>query len=836
MADKSRVAEAYAEVRADLTKLPADLQQVPTLMRRMISTEGLKAVRDLVTGNVSGGLASIVTRTYTLQAERLQALSDAASEAAEEAAKEAKAREETARALEKEAEAASNVAKEKQKAAREAAEAEKEGKAAMARASDAAGKGGAGRASMEELQAEAKGHDQLAAALNREAAEWEKVAEDTKKSSLARTIARDKANRLREESAALVNKSGGLRAQAEALRAEVVAHENLASKLFKEADAYEKLAKAKAKAGAGSAGATAEANRLQALANAARTRAGSAAESADAKKLQAKQLAEQAGAMSKMGASVGGKVAIVAQVAMLALKAVAAVAAAYLAATVIAAQKASETLKTAQMVRATGEAAGWTAKQLEHMGENLRKNTKFGAGDIANAQSELLKRPNIKGDEFKKALDLAADLASVMGTDLPQAASELGDLLADPIKAAEGGLEKFGVLLNGVEQGQIRNAMAARDWQKAQGLVLGHLQKFSGAAKEAGETGAGGFEKLKNSILEAAAKIGGANGDIGALAAKVATAIDKFMELQIVKDVIDLVTFQWLDLSGAVNSFLEENGADFQTWSDQISEIYHNVRDGIIQAWEFVKAASKAVLDFIMEAFGTSWGEIKATVTAVLDEISLLTTDFGLTAKYVWVGIQLGAQELWDALRDGLSVMVIAFEAAWKSVTKGAEAAWDQIEKAFTGEGGGKSIGQAMAEGFEEGLREGTKKANLGESEAAKKLKKELADIRGDMQAARDKVRDRREAEAKRKADEKDKLEKKGKGSDYVNTKPFKFEFVGFEEMSKRIQTSLYPTEAIQLQKAGVEAAQQAVNNGKDANKKLDAINDNLGKGLGFKP
>lgn len=36
MADKSMVATAYAEVRADLSKLPNDLGPIPSLMKRMI--------------------------------------------------------------------------------------------------------------------------------------------------------------------------------------------------------------------------------------------------------------------------------------------------------------------------------------------------------------------------------------------------------------------------------------------------------------------------------------------------------------------------------------------------------------------------------------------------------------------------------------------------------------------------------------------------------------------------------------------------------------------------------------------------------------------------------
>lgn len=674
MADKSKVADAYAEVRADLSKLPSDLGKVPGLMKRMISTDGLKAVREILTGNVSGGLAALATRGYTLQAEKLREIAKAAMEA---------------------------------------------------------------KKKLEEM------------------------------AGIAEQKAGDK------------SLSGGDRA-----------------------------------------GHAARAQKLR--------------EAAAGKQATADEMNKRAGSAEAAGGKLGGKVMLAAKVGMAAIAAVAAVAAAYFATTVAAAHKASADLKTAQMVRATGEAAGWSAEKLQHMGEQLRKNSKFSQADVSGGQQALLKNPNIKGEQFEKALKAAADLASVMGTTLPQAASELGDLLADPMKAAEGGLEKYGVILNATEQGQIRNAMAARDYARAQELVLGHLKGFSGAAGEAANTGVGGFEKLKNSVIAAAASIGGAGGDIGALAAKVADLLDKFMALQVVKDLIDLAIAPFRIMYQEISAFIEENRADFEAWGEQISEIYHNVRDNILAAWEAVKEASRQACEFILGVFGTSWGEIKETVTAVLDEISLLTTNFGLTAQYVWLKIQLGAQNLWDGLRDGLAGLAVSFEAMWDAVAAGAEAAWENVKNTFNDKPA-VDIGAKMSEAFNKGIADGAKKWNFGDSQAAKDLRKQIDEVRGQMEAARGEVRDKRAKELAAKEAKLKELEKPGKGTDYKSNKPFKFEFVGFEEMSKKIQTSLFPSEAIQLQKAGVAAAEKAVDNGAKANALLEDLNKNVKK-IGMKP
>lgn len=641
MADKSAVAVAYAEVNADLSKLPGQLNKVPSLMKRLISTDGLRAVKDILTGNVSGGISALASKGYEDQAEKLKELAKGAAEASK---------------------------------------------------------------------------------------------------------------RLKEK------------------------------------------------------GDIDGANRAKALSE----RYGKGAEAA-------KAMGEQAASVS-----------------IFAIRAIVVAAAAGIAVVVAAASKASTDLKTSQIVRATGEAAGWSAEQLRHMGEQLRKNSKFSQSSIAGAQQKLLLNPNIKGEQFEKALKTAANLASVLGTDLPSAAGELGDLLSDPIKAAEGGLEKYGVILNAVEQGQIRNAVAARDHARAQELVLAHLKGFDGAAAEAANTGIGGFEKLKNSVLAALAAIGASGEGIGALAGRVADLIDKFMGLQVVQDIIDAITAPFRILFDTISEFIENNRADFEAWGEYVSEIYHNLRDAIIEAWEAVKEATTAAMDFVLGIFGTSWNEIKEVVTAVLDEISLLTTNFGLTCEYVWLKIQLGAQNLWDAIRDGLAAVVVFFEATWDAIVAGAEAVWKNIEAIFTGDEF-VSFGDSIADAFMKGIEDGAKKYNFGDSPAAKELQAEIADVRQQMEKARDAKRELRAEKEKRKEEKIKELEKPNKGTPYKDNKKFQFEFVGFAEMSKKIQSALFPSEQMALQKAGVAAAEKAVDQGGKANALLGDINANIKK-IGMKP
>lgn len=547
---------------------------------------------------------------------------------------------------------------------------------------------------------------------------------------------------------------------------------------------------------------------------------------ADFKKATADARAQQAQAMNEAGQAAGARAAMI-------VKGAAAVAAAAIAAIVAAANAASTNLKTDQMVRATGQAAGWSTEQLKHMQEQLRKNSSFSNTDIAGAQQALLKHPNIKGEQFDKALKTSADLAAVFGQELPAAAAELGSVLADPIKAADGALEKYGVLLNQVQQGEIRNAMAARDWAKAQEIVLGHLNKYKGAAEEASRTGVGGFEKLKNSLGAALQKIGGITGGFGEMAAKVAGAVDRFMQLETVQSILNGIHGAWDAVTGAISGFIERNRADFESWGNSILEIWRNVRDNVVAGWEAFVYLFNETLGGMGTSWSEIWGEMKNFVSGVFDFLSLITTDFGLTAKAAWLKIQLGFQNLWDKFRDILAAWAVAFESLWDAVGAGAQAAWDQIKEAFGGPKA-KSIGQAMVDAWNKGLTEGARKYKWGDSDAAKQLRKELEDTMGEMERKRDEIRARRkaedDAEAAKKAAKDKALGQPGKQTDYINTKPWKFEFVGFSDLYKQLQQSLYPSEAMQLQKAGVAAAQAAVNNGNEANKLLGDIKEGVGK------
>src|SRR4029077_11295475 len=83
-------------------------------------------------------------------------------------------------------------------------------------------------------------------------------------------------------------------------------------------------------------------------------------------------------------------------------------------------------------LRATGNAAGFTAKGLEELSDSLRIKTVFDDDAIRQAETALLRFRGISHDTFEEAIRLAPDLATVLGVSLPQAATTLGRALTDP--------------------------------------------------------------------------------------------------------------------------------------------------------------------------------------------------------------------------------------------------------------------------------------------------------------------------------------------------------------------------------------------------------------------
>jgi len=150
--------------------------------------------------------------------------------------------------------------------------------------------------------------------------------------------------------------------------------------------------------------------------------------------------------------------------------------------------------KQEAILKATGYAAGVTAKQLSEMAAIESKKTGIDDEAIANAQSMMLTFRNIGQNEFPRAMRAALDLQTTFGS-LDSASLQLGKALNDPIKGVTA-LSKSGVTFSEVQKEQIRGFVETNQLAKAQAIILAEVEKQVGGTAEAMEKASDGTNRL----------------------------------------------------------------------------------------------------------------------------------------------------------------------------------------------------------------------------------------------------------------------------------------------------------------------------------------------------
>jgi hypothetical protein len=136
---------------------------------------------------------------------------------------------------------------------------------------------------------------------------------------------------------------------------------------------------------------------------------------------------------------------------------------------------------------ATGNAAGFTASQLERMAGRLQAVSNFGDEEImGEAMSSMLKFRAVTGKTFERAIALTVDMAAVTGN-LSGAAEQLGRSLSDPTLALSL-LRRQGIFFTQEQQDQIKAYQETNQLAKAQSVILTELEsKYAGIASSMAE-------------------------------------------------------------------------------------------------------------------------------------------------------------------------------------------------------------------------------------------------------------------------------------------------------------------------------------------------------------
>lgn len=173
-----------------------------------------------------------------------------------------------------------------------------------------------------------------------------------------------------------------------------------------------------------------------------------------------------------------------------------------------ASESAEAEAKLAQVLKATGGAAGYTKEQLVALSEQLQETTKYEAEVTQGAMAILATFRNVRGDVFIDATKAAQDMATVLGTDVNGAAMQLGKALNDPVAGIKA-LTRAGVSFTEQQEELISKLVESGDVIGAQKMILEELQhEFGGAAEAVGQTFAGKLEQLRNRFGDMAESLG----------------------------------------------------------------------------------------------------------------------------------------------------------------------------------------------------------------------------------------------------------------------------------------------------------------------------------------
>lgn len=158
----------------------------------------------------------------------------------------------------------------------------------------------------------------------------------------------------------------------------------------------------------------------------------------------------------------------------------------------------NEQAQLAAVLKSTGEAAGYSAQQLNKMSAELSGKSIFSEGEITNAQTRLLSYTGIVGEQFPEAMQSVIDMASRMGMSVEQSAETIGRALDIP-SAGLTALSRQGFRFTEEQKKLIKSLEDTGRVAEAQGILLDALKSsYGGAAEAARNTLGGAIQALKN--------------------------------------------------------------------------------------------------------------------------------------------------------------------------------------------------------------------------------------------------------------------------------------------------------------------------------------------------
>jgi len=206
--------------------------------------------------------------------------------------------------------------------------------------------------------------------------------------------------------------------------------------------------------------------------------------------------------------------------------------------------------KVEQAIKSTGATAKLSLQTLQYYASTLQSKTLFGDEEIMEgAIAQLLTFTNIAGENFKRTVESALNLSTVLGTDLKSSAIQLGKALNDPI-ANLSALGRSGIQFSKEQKTLIKYLAETNRLAEAQAIILDELEKqYGGQAEAAAKAGMGGLTQLKNVIGDTKEQVGFAIANFSMFGTSLSSAISKMNAFR--DELWKLIdSEQWKELTG----------------------------------------------------------------------------------------------------------------------------------------------------------------------------------------------------------------------------------------------------------------------------------------------
>lgn len=305
--------------------------------------------------------------------------------------------------------------------------------------------------------------------------------------------------------------------------------------------------------------------------------------------------------------------------------------------------------RLAAVLRATGEASGFTASELENYAGELQASTTFSDDAISNMMAKLATFKSVSGDVFKRATEAALDLSEAGFGSIEGASVMLGKALENPAKGIMA-LARAGVTFTDEEKKKIKALQESGDLYGAQVMILKAVEgQVGGVARAAAKTDAGKFKQLNNAIGELQERVGAAMVPI----------LNVFRESLVAA---------WTVAANIADVFVRLNKAT----GGLAAVLVVGAINGFLIASAFTAASASGLtfatvmktIDLVMKA--TPWG---IAITAIVTMLALVAY---LAAKFIeWVASLEKVKAAIQVFQDRMLLAFESLKAAWNALWAG---------------------------------------------------------------------------------------------------------------------------------------------------------------------